>query len=73
MYNNDTFISNVKGIIQSRGLKQRSVALKSGINEKSLSDMLNKRKKILPVDIAKLCIGLEVEPNELFGIVEGVQ
>lgn len=68
MYDNDVFVGRVKNIIQDRGLKQKSVALKAGIAEKAFSDMLNGRRKISPADIVNLCVSLNVTPNELFGI-----
>ena len=62
--------NNVKAIISERGLKHYVVAEKCGYSAKRFSDLLNGRKLITEQDIFKLCSGLEVKPNELFGYDE---
>ena len=59
--------STVKKIISDRGLKQYVVAEKCGYTRTRFNDLLNGRKLITEQDIFKLCDGLEVTPNELFG------
>ena len=53
-------------IIESRGLKQRSVAERAGYKIQTLSDMINGRRLIKPYDIVKLAQVLNVSPNEFF-------
>ena len=59
---------NVKRIINEKGLKQKTVAMKAGYTEKQLSNMLSKRKNIYDIDIVRLCDALEVTPNDLLTI-----
>ena len=59
--------ANIKRIIANRCLKQGAVGEKAGYDVKSFSAMLNNRKRITDVDVAKIANALEVTPNELFG------
>ncbi len=63
---NGMVVKNVRRIIDEKGLKQRAVAGKAGINEKEFSDMLNNRRIIKAADIASVAWALGVDPNELF-------
>jgi transcriptional regulator with XRE-family HTH domain len=58
--------TNTKRIIRAKGLKQKTVARDAGLQERTLSAMLNGRKQISDRDIANICKTLNVEPNELF-------
>lgn len=58
--------SNVKRIIEQKGIKQKSVAEKAGISEKKFSDMLNDRVSIKAEDIVKIQEALQVPVGELF-------
>ena len=58
----------VKRIIDERCLKQGAIGEKAGYDNKKFSNMLNGRKVITDVDVAKIANALEVEPNELYGI-----
>lgn len=53
-------------IIEKRGMKQCVVAERMGVSPQMLNDMLNGRRLIKPIDIAKAAKALEVMPNELF-------
>lgn len=68
-----TVEGNLRRIIDERGIKQRHLAEKTGIPEKTLSAMLNGRREIHHDEIVKLCIALHVTPNELYGISKNGQ
>ncbi len=57
---------NVKEIIKERGLKQGMVGKKAGYDYRVFSNMLNGRKIVTDVDVAKIANALEIEPGELF-------
>lgn len=57
---------NIKRIIKSKGLKQKSIAKQMGMREQKFSDMLNNRNSIKACDIVKLMKILNVSANELF-------
>lgn len=57
-----------KEIIQDKGLKQKSVAVKAGYTDQQLSNLLNGRKIFSAYDILRIANALEVTPNDLFGI-----
>lgn len=59
---------NVKQIIKEKGMLQKAVAERSGYASSVFNNMLNGRKIITDVDVKKISIALQVEPNELFGI-----
>lgn len=63
---NDRFTENVNRIIQESGKTKAHIARKCGYTSTQMSDLLHGRKVIRPEDIAKLCIALDVEPNDLF-------
>lgn len=67
-----TVADTIKKIIADKGLKQYIVAERCGYSGKRFSDLLNGRKRITEQDIFKLCNGLEIQPNELFGYGETV-
>lgn len=59
------FIKALKGIINEKGLKQKAIANRIGWSERQFSDMMCGRRKISPKDIGKICLALNVEPNDL--------
>ena len=59
---------NIRRIIDSKGMKIRSVAKLAGFSEDQLSAILNQRRLIKDVDIVAIANALDVTPNELFGI-----
>lgn len=61
---------NLNNIVQKKGLKKYAVAEKCGYSAKRFSDLLCGRKRITDVDIMKLCRGLDISPNDLFGYNE---
>lgn len=61
---------NLNNIVQKTGLKKYAVAEKCGYSAKRFSDLLRGRKRITDVDIMKLCRGLDISPNDLFGYNE---
>lgn len=56
-------------IIQDKGLKQKSVAIKAGYTDQQFSNLLNGRKIFSAYDVLRIAAALEVTPNDLFGIV----
>lgn len=65
----NTITKNVELIIEDKGMKKKSVALKAGYTKQQFSNLINGRKIIKPDDIIKIANALEVTPNDLFGIV----
>lgn len=63
----DLVTKNVKQIITEKGLIQKRVAQRAGIEEKTFSNMLNGRKKICDKDVLNIASALNVTPNDLFG------
>lgn len=61
------FEENVRNTIKQKGLKQRYVAQRIGVSEKTFSAMLTGRQNILVDDVEKICDVLDVTPNDLFG------
>ncbi len=55
-------------IIQDKGLKQKSVAIKAGYTDQQFSNLLNGRKFFSAYDVLRIANALEVTPNDLFGI-----
>jgi transcriptional regulator with XRE-family HTH domain len=52
--------------MHEKGLKQKFVAERAGMKEGTFSMKLNQNSKFTERDIANLCVGLNVEPNDLF-------
>ena len=60
-------IEVIKKTIDEKRLKKCAVAEKIGLTPQQFSDMLNGRRTIKISDIPKLCVALQITPNELFG------
>ena len=58
--------SNIKRVIEARGLKQGRLAERAGYTPQQLTDMLWGRKLIKPCDILSIAKALGVAPNDLF-------
>lgn len=58
----------IKRIIDSKGLKQKSVAIKAGYTEQQFSNLLNGRKIFSAYDVLRIANALDVMPNDLFGL-----
>lgn len=58
---------NLKQIVKKSGLKQYVVAEKCGYSPKTFNNLLNGRKVINEEDILKICNGIGVTPDKLFG------
>lgn len=63
----NTLATNIELIIENKGLKKKSVAVKAGYTKQQFSNLINGRKIIKPEDIIKIAMALEVTPNDLFG------
>lgn len=59
---------NLRFIINDKGIKQKSLAQKSDIPEKTLSAMLNGRREIHHDEIISICNALDITPNDLYGV-----
>lgn len=62
--------SNVRKILDTRGLKQKVVAQKAGYTEQQFSNLLCGRKVIETKDVVRISIALDVTPNDLYGFSE---
>lgn len=67
---NNPISSNIKTIINEKGMKQCSVAEKSGFTTSGFNAMLCGRKIIKPCDVKNIANALGVSINDLFGIGE---
>ncbi len=63
---NSVVATNIKRIIEERGLKQSSIAKKAGFSTQGLNDMLNGRRLMRAAEIAAVIDVLDVDANELF-------
>lgn len=65
----DDIISNIKQIIEEKGLKQGFVAEKSGFTPQEFSNILNDRRKLLRVEhLWDIAMTLGVNVNDLYGV-----
>lgn len=64
----DTIRQNLRFILNEKGIKQKSLAQKADIPEKTLSAMLNGRREIHHNEIISICNALSITPNDLYGI-----
>ena len=63
---NQPVVSNIERLLLETGVKQGFIAMKSGIAEKSFSDMMNGRMIIRPSDVVNIALAFSVNPSELF-------
>ena len=54
--------------LNEKGIKQKSLAQKADIPEKTLSAMLNGRREIHHNEIISICNALSITPNDLYGV-----
>ena len=66
MYSQALISSNIRKIIQSKGVKQRYIAERAGFDEKTFSNMVNGRKTIRAEYIPLIADALDVSVNDLF-------
>jgi transcriptional regulator with XRE-family HTH domain len=59
-------VSNIKRIINEKGLKQKFVAEKACFTEQEFSNLLSGRKRFDVTYVIPICKALDVNPNELF-------
>lgn len=52
--------------LKSRGFKQSAIALKAGLTEQQLSDIVNKRRKMDANEMISLCRAMGTDLNSLF-------
>ena len=63
----DEVLNNINEIIAKSGLKKVYIAEQMNISDKSLSDILHKRKKLNTQLILSFCKVMNVTPNDLYG------
>ena len=65
----DDIISNIKRIIDEKGMKQGFVAEKAGFTKQEFSNILNDRRKLLRVEhLWDIAMTLGVSVNDLYGV-----
>lgn len=65
----DDVITNVKSLIESKGMKQGVVAERAGFTPQEFSNVLNDRRKLLRVEhLLSVANALGVTVNDLYGI-----
>lgn len=65
----DDVITNVKHIIENKGMKQGVVAERAGFTPQEFSNVLNERRKLLRVEhLLPVANALGVTVNDLYGI-----
>lgn len=65
----DDIISNIKRIIDEKGMKQGFVAEKAGFTKQEFSNILNERRKLLRVEhLWDIAMTLDVSVNDLYGV-----
>lgn len=68
MFTVQMLIENIREAISSAGIKQKSLAEKIGRSEQEMSNMLNGRTNITPIDLARMASVLNVDINEFYKI-----
>ena len=63
----DEVLNNINEIVEKSGLKKVYIAEQMNISDKSLSDILHKRKKLNTQLILSFCKVMNVTPNDLYG------
>lgn len=66
MYSQAMISSNIRRLIQDKGVKQCYIAERAGFDEKTFSNMVNGRKTIRAEYIPMIAEALEVPVNALF-------
>lgn len=65
----DDIISNIKRIIDEKGMKQGFVAEKAGFTKQEFSNILNDRRKLLRVEhLWDIAMTLGVSVNDLYRV-----
>lgn len=52
--------------IKRRGYKQSAIAIKAGLTEQQLSDIVNKRRRLNANEMFSICKAMGITPNVLF-------
>lgn len=55
----NTLATNIELIIEDKGLKKKSVAVKAGYTKQQFSNLINGRKTIKPEDIIKIAMAFD--------------
>lgn len=58
-------INNIRAEINKRGIKQKTVAERCGMNETLFSSLLQGRKKLTVDILMDICVALDVTSDEL--------
>lgn len=71
MNNSDYDIGcTIRKIIDEKGISKSIAAEKCGYTSKKFSSIINGRKLINAEDVKKICNGLGISPNQLYGYGE---
>ncbi len=52
-------------ILKERGMKQMDLAVKTGLSENTISDLVSSVRQVRLDTIAKICDALDVQPGDL--------
>lgn len=66
MFTMQMLIENIREAISSAGIKQKALAEKIGRSEQDMSNMLNGRANITPIDLARMANVLNVDINVFY-------
>lgn len=57
-------VTVIRGRIDEKGMKDKAVAEKAGIDEHAFSRMMNRKQKIMATDYIELCKVLDLTPDD---------
>lgn len=57
--------------LKDRCFLQSAVAEKAGLSKQTLSDVVNKRRKLEANEMFRLCMAMDITPNHLFKMAQG--
>lgn len=66
MFTMQMLIDNIREAISKAGIKQKALAEKIGRSEQDMSNMLNGRANITPIDLARMASVLNVDVNVFY-------
>jgi DNA-binding Xre family transcriptional regulator len=60
----------INSAITRAGIKKKFLSNEIGVSEQTMSAMLSGRRKINADEFYKICVALNMTPNELYGVDE---
>lgn len=68
-YDYSSVVSNIRYIINEKGMKQGVVAERAGFTKQEFSNIMNERRKLLRVEhLPAIAVALGVEVNDLYKV-----